>query len=402
MTTADGQPGPIGSTAAVEVEWHLREVALAIRDASALVSPELLRIVLAGLAEAVRRIVARQGEAPAPPPILFRDHIVRGRLHVGAADQGGDPHSGRPATGPSRQASRHEHRSGAAMRRLGVAALLPWAVGPARISMGCRPGWSASASAARRGAAPGDSPHRRRAAPSTSSTLKGRRLRGVLCVQQASALVTHAEDHDLAGRPAAPGGVSDGSAVGRACPEGGRSPPSGGLHGRGRGWHDEARQPTYLRSGEVAKLLHAATSTIAGGPGTASSQPSALSPVATATPPPRSSASLASSGADSAMRQCVPARSPGRATSTRGRSLGGPAPARSRPCARWAAAGFSTRPSGPRGRLCPRREEARAAPWGAKRVAGPRKRPSVNVPAEQEHFERLDRHNNALEPPSGR
>jgi len=39
-------------------------------------SPELLRIVLAGPAEVVRRVVARQGEVTAASPILFRDHIV--------------------------------------------------------------------------------------------------------------------------------------------------------------------------------------------------------------------------------------------------------------------------------------------------------------------------------------
>ncbi len=82
MTTATGQPGPIGSTVSVEVEWHLREVAQAIRDASVPVSPELLRIVLTGLAEVVRRIVARQGEASAVPPILFRDHIVSEAAHM--------------------------------------------------------------------------------------------------------------------------------------------------------------------------------------------------------------------------------------------------------------------------------------------------------------------------------
>jgi len=82
MTTANGQPGPIGSTAAVEVEWHLREVAQAIRDASAPIGPELLRVALTGLAEVVRRIVERQGEAPAPPPILFRDHIVSEAAHM--------------------------------------------------------------------------------------------------------------------------------------------------------------------------------------------------------------------------------------------------------------------------------------------------------------------------------
>lgn len=82
--TANGQPGPIGSMVSVsaEVEWHLREIAGAISDAAVPISQELLRIVLAGLAEVVRRVVARQGEVSAAPPILFRDHIVSEAAHM--------------------------------------------------------------------------------------------------------------------------------------------------------------------------------------------------------------------------------------------------------------------------------------------------------------------------------
>jgi hypothetical protein len=63
-------------TVSVEVEWHLREAARAIRDGPTPLDPDLLRVTLTGLGELVHEIVERQREVAAPPPALFTDDIV--------------------------------------------------------------------------------------------------------------------------------------------------------------------------------------------------------------------------------------------------------------------------------------------------------------------------------------
>ncbi len=69
-------------TISVEVEWHLREAARAIRDSPTPIDPHLLRVTLTGLAAIVHEIVERQGEVPAPPPTLFADEIVAEAAHM--------------------------------------------------------------------------------------------------------------------------------------------------------------------------------------------------------------------------------------------------------------------------------------------------------------------------------
>jgi len=59
-----------------EVEWHLADVAEVLRREPAPLPPDLLRVVLHGLADLCRVIYERGGEAPASPPSLFRDTPV--------------------------------------------------------------------------------------------------------------------------------------------------------------------------------------------------------------------------------------------------------------------------------------------------------------------------------------
>jgi len=69
-------------TVSVEVEWHLREAARAIREGPAPIDPDLLRVALTGLAEIVHQIVERQREIPAPAPTLFADDVVAEAAHM--------------------------------------------------------------------------------------------------------------------------------------------------------------------------------------------------------------------------------------------------------------------------------------------------------------------------------
>jgi len=64
------------ATVAAEVSWHLTETMSALRAEAAPLDPELLRVVLRGLAELCGLLVERGGEAPGKPPSLFRDDRV--------------------------------------------------------------------------------------------------------------------------------------------------------------------------------------------------------------------------------------------------------------------------------------------------------------------------------------
>jgi hypothetical protein len=72
----------VASSVSAEVEWHLGEVAKAIRAAPAPICEELLRTVLSGFAEIVRQLVQRREEAPAAAPFLFADHVVSEAAHM--------------------------------------------------------------------------------------------------------------------------------------------------------------------------------------------------------------------------------------------------------------------------------------------------------------------------------
>lgn len=73
-------PDPTSGTASevvdADVEWHLAEAAKVIEGEPAPLRPDLLRIVLHGLAELCRLLYQRGHETPTPPPSLFRDSPV--------------------------------------------------------------------------------------------------------------------------------------------------------------------------------------------------------------------------------------------------------------------------------------------------------------------------------------
>jgi len=108
QTTITSNQGLVGvATVAAEVSWHLTETMTALRAEAAPLSPELLRVVLRGLAELCGLLVERGGEGPARPPTLFRDDQVvaealgmwEGRLRFAMTEQG-------------RAASAKQHRHG--------------------------------------------------------------------------------------------------------------------------------------------------------------------------------------------------------------------------------------------------------------------------------------------------
>jgi len=66
-----------------EVQWHLSEIAKAVNREPAPLNPDLLRIILRGLAELCRLAYERGHEAPVVPPSLFRDSpAVSEALHT--------------------------------------------------------------------------------------------------------------------------------------------------------------------------------------------------------------------------------------------------------------------------------------------------------------------------------
>ncbi len=97
------RPGPLLK----EVQWHLAEIAAALRDEPAPLGPDLLRIVLHGLADLCSLLHERGAEASAQPPSLFRDTPVvaealaiwSGRLRTTAAER--QRHVAEPGCVPS-------------------------------------------------------------------------------------------------------------------------------------------------------------------------------------------------------------------------------------------------------------------------------------------------------------
>jgi len=78
MTTPPAAPTLYG-----EVQWHLAEITKSVEHGPAPLDPDLLRIVLRGLAELCRLAYERGHEAPAVPTSLFRDSpVVSEALHM--------------------------------------------------------------------------------------------------------------------------------------------------------------------------------------------------------------------------------------------------------------------------------------------------------------------------------
>jgi len=74
---------PPPSTGYGEVQWHLSEIAKTVNREPPPLNPDLLRIVLRGLAELCRLVYERGHEAPAVPTALFRDSpVVSEALHM--------------------------------------------------------------------------------------------------------------------------------------------------------------------------------------------------------------------------------------------------------------------------------------------------------------------------------
>lgn len=69
------EPDGLGASAPL-VEWHLAQVASVVRSQPVPLDPELLSVVLRGLAELSRLLHGRGREAGAVPPVLFRDNPV--------------------------------------------------------------------------------------------------------------------------------------------------------------------------------------------------------------------------------------------------------------------------------------------------------------------------------------
>jgi hypothetical protein len=78
----NGRADAATPSVSARVEWHLSEVARAVRAAPAPIGGELLRTVLTGFAEIVRQLVQRGEEAPAAAPFLFADQVVSEAAHM--------------------------------------------------------------------------------------------------------------------------------------------------------------------------------------------------------------------------------------------------------------------------------------------------------------------------------
>jgi hypothetical protein len=84
-----------GESLYAEIHWHLAEVTAALRDQPTPLRPELLRIVLRGLADQCRLLYERGHETPTQPPSLFRDNPVvaealamwEGRVRLASTEQ---------------------------------------------------------------------------------------------------------------------------------------------------------------------------------------------------------------------------------------------------------------------------------------------------------------------------
>jgi hypothetical protein len=69
-------PSSPGASAPAEADWHLAEVAAALRSQPVPLDPAMLAAALRGMAELCRLLHERGREAGAQPPVLFRDNPV--------------------------------------------------------------------------------------------------------------------------------------------------------------------------------------------------------------------------------------------------------------------------------------------------------------------------------------
>lgn len=78
MSGGFGKQVPPGVDAGVplpaEIAWHLSTAASAVRLEPTPLDPAVLRALLRGLTEFCGLLIERGGEAPARPPLLFRDN----------------------------------------------------------------------------------------------------------------------------------------------------------------------------------------------------------------------------------------------------------------------------------------------------------------------------------------